>query len=105
MDIDIIWGKFIKDLNSQVEIRTAVIKRMAGLPFLYVDVKDKASKETIENAIKECAVKAMKGKRLNFEIFPVRQEQSLFVYRCRFLVPQEKMFCCGNFCVDCIRFR
>lgn len=80
-------------------------KLMAGIPFLYVTVSQHVSIDQSTDAVKKHAVKAMKGKRLTLNLDFVRSEGNLYVYRMRFLVPQEKMFCCGNLCFDCIRFK
>ncbi|QAS54538.1 hypothetical protein [Halobacillus litoralis] len=79
-------------------------KKVAGLPFVYLTVKDRVERNEIEAALKQCAAKAMRGKRLTLAMSYVRKNQALQVYRVRFLVPQRKMFCCGNLCDDCIRF-
>jgi hypothetical protein len=47
----------------------------------------------------------MRGKQLHCETIFVRQEEHLYVFRHRFYVPQQKMFCCGNLCPDCILYR
>nr|WP_034670071.1 hypothetical protein [Ectobacillus panaciterrae] len=59
----------------------------------------------MQHTIAQISALAMKGKRVHAECIFVRQENTLFVFRYRFYVPQQKMFCCGNLCIDCIRFR
>ncbi|WP_237416805.1 MULTISPECIES: hypothetical protein [Halobacillus] len=91
-------------LNESAEIAGAEFKSFTGLPFVYVYPSGNTAREGIEDRLKWCAAKAMKGKRLSLAMNYVRRTQTFYVYRVRFLVPQRKMFCCGNFCDDCIRF-
>lgn len=79
-------------------------KKVAGIPFVYLWPEKDRSRKHIEESLKWCASKAMKGKRLTLAMSFVRKNQAFYVYRVRFLVPQRKMFCCGNLCEDCIRF-
>ncbi|WP_041088846.1 hypothetical protein [Jeotgalibacillus soli] len=103
MDLDIIWSDFIARLAEVDKIDHASWKRVAGIPFLYISAKD-IHKEELTLTIRKCAAKSMKGKRLHSETIPVRSNGYLYVFRHRFYVPQMKMFCCGNLCIDCIRF-
>ncbi|MDN4523542.1 hypothetical protein [Fictibacillus fluitans] len=105
MNLDDIWTRFLEAFSQADFIVSVEKKLVAGLPFLYIVAGNTVSSEIIEETIKQEAIHAMKGKRLNAEIIFVRKEASLFVYRFRFLVPQEKMFCCGNLCEDCIRYQ
>ncbi|MDZ5711540.1 hypothetical protein [Jeotgalibacillus haloalkalitolerans] len=104
MDINEIWQRFISLLDEEPGIVTAEWRISAGIPFLYLH-SITSDRQEIEQKIKRCAVRAMRGKRLNAETIFVRAENEQWVYRHRFYVPQEKMFCCGNLCSDCIRFR
>ncbi|MFG6496275.1 hypothetical protein P8610_12990 [Fictibacillus sp. UD] len=105
MDLNTIWEDFINRMKLDPAIIFAEKKLMAGIPFLYVSVSSHISIEQSTDTVKKHAVKAMKGKRLTLNLYFVRSEKNLYVYRMRFLVPQEKMFCCGNLCFDCIRFK
>ncbi|WP_421384425.1 hypothetical protein ACOJQI_07195 [Bacillus salacetis] len=103
MDLAVIWDKFAEHLQSFEGIEEYQMKKIAGIPFIYI--KGILTKEDMEEFIKRAAAKSMRGKRLHSETVYVRQNDSRYVYRHRFYVPQEKMFCCGNLCVDCIRLR
>ncbi|TKD71775.1 hypothetical protein [Pseudalkalibacillus hwajinpoensis] len=105
MNLDDIWTPFLNELAKSDAVSSVSKKKITGIPFLYFTVNKNIGKERIETLIKVEAAKVMKGKRLRMEYSFVREDQSLMVYRVRFLVPQEKMFCCGNLCPDCIRFR
>ncbi|MEC3882680.1 hypothetical protein VKA52_02940 [Halobacillus sp. HZG1] len=91
-------------LQKSDKINGVVLKKVAGIPFVYLQPEEGTTKKDIEEILKWCASKAMKGKRLTLAMSYVRKNQALYVYRVRFLVPQRKMFCCGNLCDDCIRF-
>ncbi|MBM7578383.1 hypothetical protein [Jeotgalibacillus terrae] len=104
MDVNDIWEKFISLLHDEPGMIQAEWKKSAGIPFLYLKTI-KTDRNEVEHMIKKCAVRAMRGKRLNAETVFVRSAHEQWVYRHRFYVPLEKMFCCGNLCSDCIRFR
>jgi hypothetical protein len=105
MDLKIIWELFFGHIVHDARIGSIEKKMIAGIPFVYVKATADQSKESVTQALKENAVKAMKGKRLTLELIFVRSDDNIFIYRMRFHVPQEKMFCCGNLCFDCIRLR
>ncbi|MBO8176403.1 MAG: hypothetical protein H0Z31_02995 [Bacillus sp. (in: Bacteria)] len=103
MDLAVIWDHFLQLLNKEEAIHLAKMRKSAGIPFLYIT--SSLPKEEVEHLIKSCAGKAMRGKRLHAETHFFRKNVETFIYRHRFYVPQEKMFCCGNICEDCIRLR
>ncbi|MFC0189017.1 hypothetical protein ACFFJY_12010 [Fictibacillus aquaticus] len=106
MELDLVWDSFLQSINRKETGLSAYKKEVTGIPFLYVSLRlDTADRKQAEQIIKLCAAKAIKGKRLRIVMEYVREEIDLLVYRFRFLVPQEKMFCCGNLCPDCIRFK
>ncbi|MED2973447.1 hypothetical protein P4361_14550 [Fictibacillus sp. B-59209] len=104
MNLDIIWNGFLEAVRKTSFIDSAEKKLITGIPFLYIKTDGSADRTKIEEEIKLRSIQAMKGKRLNAEISYFRTDSHLYVYRFRFLVPQQKMFCCGNLCVDCIRY-
>ncbi|MGD7043567.1 hypothetical protein [Jeotgalibacillus proteolyticus] len=104
MDINLIWDDFVHRLSKTEGITEVRWKKIAGIPFLYISA-DGIETEQLYFEIKKNAGRAMRGKRLHAETVPVRQNQNEYVFRHRFYVPQEKMFCCGNLCPDCIRFK
>ncbi|WP_201716677.1 hypothetical protein [Rossellomorea arthrocnemi] len=103
MDLNVIWDFFIEHLNGEDGVEEAHVKWSAGIPFIYI--RSKKAKGDIEYCIRKWSSKAMRGKRLHSDTIFFREEGSLYVYRHRFYVPQEKMFCCGNLCVDCVRLK
>ncbi|PLR79184.1 hypothetical protein CU633_01360 [Bacillus sp. V3-13] len=105
MDLDHIWDRFIELLQADPAINKAYYKKAAGIPFLYICAIDNQPGQVLDAAIRRSSAKAMKGKQLHSETVFVRADDQLFVYRHRFFVPQQKMFCCGNQCADCVRFK
>lgn len=105
MDLEDIWFHFIERLTRNPLIEKASWNKVAGLPFLYITATAELSQSILEIEIRKCSAIAMKGHRLHCETVFVRNEGHLYVYRHRFLVPQEKMFCCGNLCADCVRLK
>lgn len=105
LDLETIWLRFMKQITLNKGITNAYWKKIAGIPFLYISITSDISQDSLEDMIKKCSTVAVKGSRLHSETIFVRQDGELFVYRHRFYVPQEKMFCCGNLCVDCTRFK
>ncbi|WP_335870489.1 hypothetical protein [Bacillus sp. 2205SS5-2] len=103
MDLEPIWEAFILHLKNLESIEEVYWKKAAGIPFLYI--KTELEQAKLERGIKRCAGRTMKGFRLHCDTIFVRKKIELYVYRHRFYVPQEKMFCCGNLCDDCIRLR
>lgn len=105
MNLTDTWNTYLDLLSNEKIINFVHMATITGIPFLYITANPPVSKELIEESIKIQAAKVMKGKRLRMEYSFVRSDVTLLVYRVRFLVPQEKMFCCGNLCTDCIRFQ
>ncbi len=105
MDLDEIWIIFLGQLKKQSTIISATKQVYSGTPFLYLECKQNTDVTYLEQIIKNSSSFSMKGKRLHSETIYVRDERNLYVYRHRFYVPQEKMFCCGNLCIDCIRLK
>lgn len=95
---------FLDRMNAD-ETCSCWIKKAAGIPFLYVQVNSGRALADITLKIEKESRFAMKGKRLTFDCIFVREDKNLYVFRHRFYVPQEKMFCCGNLCEDCIRLK
>ncbi|MRX71709.1 hypothetical protein GJU40_05910 [Bacillus lacus] len=104
MDLDLVWNQFLSHLAKQNSVCSCKKIHRAGIPFLYVYMNSSSGvniKEA-ETVIHTSSRWAMKGLRLTYSTHFVRVDAELYVFRHRFLVPQEKMFCCGNLCEDCI---
>ncbi|WLR43645.1 hypothetical protein LC087_05725 [Bacillus carboniphilus] len=98
-----IWNKFILIIQENKNISDVNIKNITGTPFLYIN--SYANKQTILQIINEASQKSMYKKKVTKQTTFVRHQDGLYVFRHRFFVPQEKMFCCGNECVDCVRYK
>jgi hypothetical protein len=55
--------------------------------------------------MKEMVPPLIKDTDISFEYRYVRRSKGRDVYRIHFRVPDEKSFCCGNSCIDCILLR
>ena len=104
MDLELIWGKFITLLNKEQLLTSVYKKTFTGIPFLYITAIG-MQQQQLNDLLIQIAAKAMKGKQLSCDITFVRMKSQTFVYRIRFKVPQEKLFCCGNGCTNCIRLK
>ncbi|MGD6833189.1 hypothetical protein ACQCT5_13550 [Sutcliffiella halmapala] len=108
MELEQIWSTFLNELKEDELVEGCFRKNITGIPFLYVHVSaEKVSEWEAKGSviIAACAKKAMFRKKVTVETHFVREAHHQYVYRHRFFVPQEKMFCCGNLCEDCIRLR
>ncbi|MDZ5470671.1 hypothetical protein SM124_02795 [Bacillus sp. 31A1R] len=105
MNLEVIWEEFVHLLSKEKEVQQCHYQKVAGIPFLYVTVNENFVEKDLNKLIRSNAGKVMKGKQLHSETIYVRSDYPLFVYRHLFYVPQEKMFCCGNLCTNCIRLR
>ncbi|WP_289317249.1 hypothetical protein [Peribacillus sp. NJ4] len=106
MDLNQIWDQFIDHLLDNDEITQVSIKKFTGIPFIYIHFHPAQNDNSkLSFIIKKAASLSMRGKQLHCETIFVRQEEHLYVFRHRFYVPQQKMFCCGNLCPDCILYR
>ncbi|MGN7468768.1 hypothetical protein [Brevibacillus sp. SAFN-007a] len=75
----------------------------AGQLFLYVSSALPASRLT--ERLLETGERLTAPTTLKPECLYVRSSDDQHVYPFRFLVPNEKQFCCGNLCEDCILLR
>jgi hypothetical protein len=106
MDLEIIWNKFFSLLEQQHNLKSISKKTYSGVPFLYIKTTHPTSQQQqLNDLLVHTAATAMKGKRLSCDLSFVRMKSDTFVYRVQFMVPQEKQFCCGNGCTDCVRLQ
>ncbi|MGD6816299.1 hypothetical protein [Metabacillus sp. 84] len=101
-DLDLIWDHFMEKLFNHPPFYSVKRQLIAGTPFLYIETVPGTSEAEVRKTIFLFSKKAMLHKKVTSETIFVRNEENLYVYRHRFYVPLEKMFCCGNLCSDCI---
>jgi len=102
--IETYYDRFLQMLDQQQEQFGQSYWRIhAGQRFLYVESILPPAQLT--SKLQDEAGNLIRGTKLGAECVYVRTQENIHVYRFRFTVPNEKMFCCGNFCVDCIRLR
>ncbi|WP_059170026.1 hypothetical protein [Bacillus sp. FJAT-27445] len=104
MELDSIYDIFVKKAGGLPGVASIEMKKIAGIPFLFIYPAETGTRNGIEKGLRLCSSETMKGKRLSSETVFVRSDASFLVFRHRFFVPQRKMFCCGNLCLDCVRF-
>ncbi|MDQ0206469.1 hypothetical protein [Alkalicoccobacillus murimartini] len=96
--LDLFYSNLKTSLLQTYEIQ---MKAISGFYFLYVHSVDDYVE--VQHAIRSVASILTKKRMLSFECEYVRSTNQIHVFRFRFLVPSEKMFCCGNGCIDCTR--
>ncbi|MBS2968850.1 hypothetical protein J9317_08775 [Metabacillus sp. KIGAM252] len=101
-ELDLIWKDFLDNLSAAPSLSSVRKTVITGIPFLYITADFPLSMESLSSLIDQSAKKAMLYKKVTCKTVFVRNEGHNWVYRHRFYVPQEKMFCCGNLCPDCI---
>lgn len=73
-----------------------------GMTFLYITPVNGTGEKEIRSLIAQTADSLTLNRNIYYDCFYVRQKERQFVYRFRFRYPDEKSFCCGNRCPDCI---
>lgn len=103
MDINILFDELLNTLSKEKHIQSCKITKVAGIPFLYIHTYEIMDENDLIKLIEGISSSIIKNKRITYQTIFVRKESDFhYVFRHRFFVPQEKMFCCGHFCVDCI---
>ncbi|PTX58295.1 hypothetical protein C8P63_11742 [Melghirimyces profundicolus] len=103
---DTLENRFVKRLRAagfgDTELRT-----FAGTHFLYLCPRngETAAATRLSRAIRKAARPLLLHTKLTLECHFVRKAKDRWVYRIRFRVPDEKSFCCGNQCPDCVLLR
>ena len=105
MMLDGVWKQFYDCISNDEQVNHYSNKSICGVNFLYVQPKNLSNEETIKNVFISCSKQFTELYKLIYRIEFVRYDNHHYVYRHRFYVPNKKMFCCGNSCVDCTRFR
>ncbi len=103
--LDGIWEQFTNCISNYKQITHFSNKLICGVNFLYVQSEIKMKEEEIKNLFITCSKQFTDEFKLIYRIEFIRKEDNHFVFRHRFYVPNKKMFCCGNQCTDCTRFR
>jgi hypothetical protein len=97
--------EFAKQLSSAPErpFDRMQVRRYAGVSFLNFLLKEGAAREDLETFIRKEAERFTENTAWSQEFVYVRTSHLGLIYRFRFRVPNEKSFCCGNLCPDCVR--
>ena len=97
------YQQFEETLLREGTITSCAWRTHAGRRFLYVSSALPARSLTAR--LLETGERLTVGSKLLPECIYVRSDEGQHVYRFRFLVPNEKQFCCGNLCEDCFLLR
>jgi len=103
--LEAIWESFFQCMKNNKLINLIEQKKISGSYFIYI--KESIESKSIiqyESQLKDCANQIISIYKVSYHVNFVRKEKNIIIFRHRFLVPQTKMFCCGNQCIDCIRF-
>lgn len=101
--IDALYSRLAAQLKSHTGIGRVDWREYAGQRFLYI-TGSLAANELLA-VIQQTGEHLASGTRLRVQCNHVRSDARHEVFRFRFLVPEEKMFCCGNQCTDCVLHR
>ncbi len=101
-----LYSKLVEELGAAEQCTTVSRRIHAGITFLSILPKDGITKQEIEQLIRGAASRLVDRTDLSYDNHYVRTTgQGIIVFRFRFRVPNEKSFCCGNQCVNCILLR
>lgn len=90
-------------LLIQSEFTHASWREFAGKRFLYVS--SPLPLDYVVSRVLEAGDTCTASTKLRVECVYVRSKDQQHVFLFRFLVPNEKQFCCGNLCEDCYYLR
>ncbi|MDR6225267.1 hypothetical protein [Desmospora profundinema] len=88
-------------LKKESDCQKVMHRVHAGVDFFYFSPSGLHWGERMKRLI----TPLIKDTEVSFECRYVRRSQERDVYRIHFRVPDEKSFCCGNQCMDCILLR
>ncbi len=103
--LDDVWEQFFNCISNYKQIIQFSNKQICGSNFLYIQTESQQTEETIKKLLIYCSKTITEQFTLIYRIEFIRHENNIFVFRHRFYVPNKKMFCCGNNCANCTRFR
>jgi len=103
--LDDVWEQFFNCLSNYKQIVHYSNKQICGANFLYVQTDSFQSEESIRKLLLSCSKTITEQFKLIYRVEFTRKENNQYVYNHRFYVPNKKMFCCGNNCANCTRFR
>lgn len=97
------YQQFEKALLQEGIASSCHWRTYAGQRFFYVSSTLPA--QSLTTRLMEIGERLTSDTKLKPECIYVRSDDRQHVYRFRFLVPNEKQFCCGNLCEDCFLLR
>jgi hypothetical protein len=101
--LDSYYERFHQSLLQADTVAETSWRIHAGHRFYYVNCPLPAHQ--VAKLLLEAGESVAAGTKLKVECIYVRSHGEEHVFRFRFLVPDEKQFCCGNLCEDCYLLR
>ncbi|MEE6452136.1 hypothetical protein RAH41_16305 [Gottfriedia acidiceleris] len=103
--LDDVWALFFNCISNYKQIYQFSNKQICGVSFLYIQTDPPQTEEAIKKLLIDCSRTITEQFILIYRVEFIRKENNNFVFKHRFYVPNKKMFCCGNNCLNCTRFR
>jgi len=104
--LDDVWEQFFNCISNYKQINQFSNKQICGANFLYIQTDLQQTEEGLKKLLIDCARTITEQFKLIYRVEFIRNENNNnFVFKHRFYVPNKKMFCCGNNCANCTRFR
>jgi hypothetical protein len=96
-----LYQQFMDALLQHEACTSVSCRDYAGQRFYYVT--SPLAVDRLQAEVEQIAIRIVRHTMCGFAYQHVRQEGAEIVFRFRFTVPNQKMFCCGNLCEDCTR--
>ncbi|EMT53782.1 MULTISPECIES: hypothetical protein [Brevibacillus] len=103
MLIDQLYAQLVCLLRDEGVVLHAYFREYAGNRFLYVT--SPLPPPQLGDYLTEAGERIASGTIIHPECTYVRTAGMERVFRFRFLIPEDKKFCCGNLCDDCYLLR
>lgn len=101
-----VWEQFLNCISIKEHIKNYTSKTICGVQFIYIEPIDEYKDEKVmKNLLIDCSKQFTSKYTITYKVDFVRFEDETFIFRHRFFVPNKKMFCCGNCCVNCTRLQ
>ncbi|MBD1370968.1 hypothetical protein IC620_01145 [Hazenella sp. IB182357] len=98
---------FVQYLLVQPDIpyQSLDMKIFAGVPFLYFKLQDHSGQHALEVWLDKVIEGFTSGTIWTIQWLYIRSSSNGLVYKFSIRSPNQKSFCCGNQCPNCILFR
>ncbi|USG63689.1 hypothetical protein NDK47_16065 [Brevibacillus ruminantium] len=101
--LDQLYQRLMEELFADGFVAAASWREYAGRRFLYV--RSPLTSAQLSTCLTAAGERITAGTVIQPECIYVRTTGEDQVFRFRFVIPEDKKFCCGNLCEDCFLFR